>query len=61
MDEAGSFPVSFSIDPSLTTLSSAAFISRLQVLVRESLSSKLFIEIIISVDEFTGNSRVYNV
>ena len=59
MDEGGSFPVSFSTDSGLTTLSSAAFISRLQVLVRESLSSKHFIEIILSVDEFTGNSRTY--
>ena len=58
MEEAGSFLVSFSTDTGLTTQSSSAFISRLQVLVRESLSSKYFIEIILSIDEFTGDKLV---
>lgn len=54
MDEVTSFPVSFDTDSNVTTLSSTAIISRLQVLVLKSISAKPFIQAILSVDEFTG-------
>ena len=46
--------VTFNMESDVTAVSSGAIICRLQVLVRELISSKHFIEILVSVDELTG-------